>query len=290
LKRGSTPKSSWRRRPIRSPAFETRVDAQVLEIFLEEAAELYPQAGDQVRAWRRQPQDMHVAQQLRRTLHTFKGSARMAGAMRLGELTHLMESRLLQGDTPREPTPDLFEALDTDLDHIAFVLDALREGRANVPLPEFDRRGKDRDADSASVATELETPSPAVSPTVIPLAHATPAPVATPAAEHADVEAARAMLRVRADIVDRLVNEAGEVAIARARIEGELSGAEIEPARTHEQRDPFADASAGDRVAGGNADPIADCRRSRRSIRNSILSSSTASPVSRNSTRSLVEA
>jgi chemosensory pili system protein ChpA (sensor histidine kinase/response regulator) len=30
------------------------------------------------------------------------------------------------------------------------------------------------------------------------------------------------MLRVRADIVDRLVNEAGEVAIARARIEGEL--------------------------------------------------------------------
>ena len=198
------------------------VDAQVLEIFLEEAAELYPQAGDQVRAWRRQPQDMHVAQQLRRTLHTFKGSARMAGAMRLGELTHLMESRLLHGDTPRDPTPDLFEALDTDLDHIAFVLDALREGRTNVPLPEFDRRGKDRDADGASVATELETPSPTVSPTVIPLAHATPTPVATPAAEHADVEAARAMLRVRADIVDRLVNEAGEVAIARARIEGEL--------------------------------------------------------------------
>ena len=30
------------------------------------------------------------------------------------------------------------------------------------------------------------------------------------------------MLRVRADIIDRLVNEAGEVAIARARIEGEL--------------------------------------------------------------------
>ncbi|MGC1816659.1 MAG: hybrid sensor histidine kinase/response regulator, partial [Casimicrobiaceae bacterium] len=38
-----------------------------------------------------------------------------------------------------------------------------------------------------------------------------------------DVEiGARAMLRVRADIVDRLVNEAGEVAIARARVEGEL--------------------------------------------------------------------
>ena len=43
------------------------------------------------------------------------------------------------------------------------------------------------------------------------------------AADAVDVEAgARAMLRVRADIIDRLVNEAGEVAIARARIESEL--------------------------------------------------------------------
>src|SRR5207249_647185 len=33
---------------------------------------------------------------------------------------------------------------------------------------------------------------------------------------------ARAQLRVRADLIDRLVNEAGEVAIARARVEGEL--------------------------------------------------------------------
>ena len=32
----------------------------------------------------------------------------------------------------------------------------------------------------------------------------------------------RAQLRVRADVIDRLVNEAGEVAIARARVEGEL--------------------------------------------------------------------
>ena len=30
------------------------------------------------------------------------------------------------------------------------------------------------------------------------------------------------MLRVRADVIDRLANEAGEVSIARARVEGEL--------------------------------------------------------------------
>jgi chemosensory pili system protein ChpA (sensor histidine kinase/response regulator) len=111
------------------------VDDTVLSIFLEEAGELFPQAGEQVRAWRRTPGDASAAQQLRRTLHTFKGSARMAGAMRLGELTHRMESRLMDGDSLAEPTPELFEALDTDLDHVAFVLDALRSGRTNVALP-----------------------------------------------------------------------------------------------------------------------------------------------------------
>src|SRR5213078_1297122 len=156
------------------------VDAQVLEIFLEEAAELYPQAAEQVRAWRRSPRDTQIAQQLRRTLHTFKGSARMAGAMRLGELTHLMESRLLHGDAPREPTPDLFEALDADLDHIAFVLDALREGHSNVPLPEFDRRGKDREADAAGAGDRTFDDSQAVAPTVVPLAPMAPVAAAMP--------------------------------------------------------------------------------------------------------------
>ena len=59
-------------------------------------------------------------------------------------------------------------------------------------------------------------------PVVIPLPTPDHAP-ARASAEATDVEGgARAMLRVRADIIDRLVNEAGEVAIARARIESEL--------------------------------------------------------------------
>src|SRR6185295_3179778 len=107
---------------------------QVLPIFLEEAAELYPQAGEQVRAWRRAPNDDARARQLRRTLHTFKGSSRMAGAMRLGELVHLMESRLDLDAAPVPGSTDLFEVLDSDLDRIAVVLDALREGKTNVAV------------------------------------------------------------------------------------------------------------------------------------------------------------
>src|SRR5271156_2400444 len=123
------------------PADETlsnvhdEVDEQVLPIFLEEAAELFPQAGEQLRAWQRNSANQEAAQALRRTLHTFKGSARMAGAMRLGELTHWMESRLLSGDVPAAPTPELFELLDTDLDRLAFVLDRLQKREFNSSLP-----------------------------------------------------------------------------------------------------------------------------------------------------------
>ena len=199
------------------------VDTQVLPIFLEEAAELYPQAGEQLRAWRRAPNDDARARQLRRTLHTFKGSSRMAGAMRLGELVHLMESRLDVDAAPVQGSTDLFEALDGDLDRIAVVLDALREGKTNVPVSWA------TDKDEVTAAGDMRAPvqeAPAVSAgdkaVIVPL----PTPEHAPArgsAEAADVEGgARAMLRVRADIIDRLVNEAGEVAIARARIESEL--------------------------------------------------------------------
>ena len=195
------------------------VDEQVLPIFLEEAAELFPRAGEQLRAWRQNPGQQDVAQALRRTLHTFKGSARMAGAMRLGELTHRMESRLLAGDTLAEPSAELFEALDTDLDRVAFVLDRLHKGEFNAPLPWL--------LQEAAPAGEPAAPAPAPSPAppvAAPVAPSSaPAPVVELPAAASEAEASRvAMLRVRADLIDRLVNEAGEVAIARARVEGEL--------------------------------------------------------------------
>ena len=266
------------------------VDPQVLPIFLDEAAELFPQAGEGLRAWRRNPRDEDAVAELRRTLHTFKGSARMAGAMRLGELTHLMESRLLEGDSPTPPSPELFEALEEDLDRIAHVLDGLRRGEFNVPLPgmappaEASTMGHapaDAAAEAAVAAApdasrppdapleperaivvpfvlpvpSVESPArveapemaatlpppaapaapavtagvPVVPPVAMPVvtpigaaAPAGPAPSARPEKVPELESGPRAQLRVRADTIDRLVNEAGEVAIARARVEGEL--------------------------------------------------------------------
>jgi chemosensory pili system protein ChpA (sensor histidine kinase/response regulator) len=214
--------------PVRPPAADEAlldvaddVDETILPIFLEEAGELFPQAGEGLRAWRRTPDDAACGAQLRRTLHTLKGSARMAGAMRLGELAHRMESRLMLGDAPVAPSGELFEALDTDLDRIGFVLDALREGKSNVALPWL--AALEATAPAATPIAEAIAPERAVAASAAPDAQAAARATApSRSADHSEPDAARALLRVRADIVDQLVNEAGEVAIARARVEGEL--------------------------------------------------------------------
>lgn len=106
-------------------AIRDDIDEQFLAVFLEEAAQLFSAAGKHFRAWRSSPRDETPAVELRRTLHTLKGSARTVGAMRLGELAHAMESRYFPDQQPAAATPELFAALEADLNPIAQVLDGL---------------------------------------------------------------------------------------------------------------------------------------------------------------------
>ncbi|MCC6869270.1 MAG: Hpt domain-containing protein [Burkholderiales bacterium] len=222
------------------------VDAQVLPIFLDEAGELMAQADADLRGWRQAPGEVGAVGRLRRTLHTFKGSARMAGAMRLGQLAHLMESRL-EGDEI-EADIAMFDALDEDFDQLAFVLDALRRGEVDVPLPWVTALADEMAtaevaATAPAAADDAQRSATTQAPPVVERSEAPERPVVVPIAPHlapvgagsaaapatadrpdaAEIESgARAQLRVRADVIDRLVNEAGEVAIARARVEVEL--------------------------------------------------------------------
>jgi chemosensory pili system protein ChpA (sensor histidine kinase/response regulator) len=148
-----------------------------------------------------------------------KGSARMAGAMRLGQLTHLMESYLGQGDVP-PATPEFFDTLETSLDRIAFLLDRLRHGETNTRLPWV--ADAPEEAPAAVVMAAPDEVAPAVSHAVIvpltPALAASPVVPLAPAAAAATIVTAqaeavpeletgtRAQLRVRADIIDRLVN------------------------------------------------------------------------------------
>jgi chemosensory pili system protein ChpA (sensor histidine kinase/response regulator) len=163
------------------------IDEQLLPVFIEEAQTLVPQIGSDLRDWKADPSDDKVIQSLRRSLHTLKGSARMAGAIRLGELCHLMESRMEAALEAGGALPaDLFEYLEERMDRLSADVERMLAPAQPAPVVEVTQ--------------------------VLPQPPKAEAPLPSPAA----------LLRVNADTLDDLINEAGEIAIARTRAEAEL--------------------------------------------------------------------
>ncbi|NMG67555.1 response regulator [Azoarcus indigens] len=184
------------------------IDEQLLPIFLEEGVELVGELHARLRSWEDEPAQAAHPQAVARLLHTLKGSARMAGAMTLGERLHQMESRFEAGQKSGRAPAAQIEDLATGLDFVQQTMDALASGEA-VPSP--------ADAQPAKAAEAAAT-------TAAPAAEAALAGDPGDGKDAAaDIEnIASPTLRVRADLVDRFVNEAGEIGIARTRIEGEL--------------------------------------------------------------------
>jgi len=260
---------------------QDQLDAELFPIFEEEAEELMPLLSTQLAEWLMHPGDNALATACMRTLHTFKGSARLAGAMRLGELAHRFESAIEVLQTgPGEPLHQELEALQQRGDHLAAAFEALRAQRGApspstlavlgaMPLPAH----WSASAPAARSGRPGE-PMPAV-PVPPPLPEAAVAPAA-PAEDHsgglaAEAEASSTVpatldarphdaggmevvhadapidwsrflgnlpasrqvtvdrspastqpVRVRAPLLDRLVNLAGEVSITRTRLEAEV--------------------------------------------------------------------
>src|SRR6266568_3171425 len=177
------------------------LDPELLQIFLDEAHELVPAVGAALRDWRDHPDNPALGQALQRVLHTLKGSSRMAGAMAMGELTHNMETRVENALALKSSPAALFEDLEISWDRMGVLFERLQKPGGSEEKP-------------APAAPELASQAPAAVPEPAPAA-----PKLPPAERELQQ---RALLRVRADVVDRLVNQAGEVAIARGRIESEM--------------------------------------------------------------------
>jgi chemosensory pili system protein ChpA (sensor histidine kinase/response regulator) len=194
------------------------VDEQLLPIFLEEALELLPEVGDCIRTWRAAPPNKAPATLLGRHLHTLKGSARMAGVMRLGELAHVLENRVVEMQVQAHPEDSNYEALEDGFDRFNMALERLKGGeRANLFPTHV---AKPAEPTEVVASPEADSTAAVVLPQpVVALRQAAGAPVPVQS-EEAD---RRAVLRVRADFIDRFVNDAGEISIARSRIEGEMN-------------------------------------------------------------------
>ena len=205
------------------------VDPDLFPIFEEEAQELLPTLNAALREWSAHPQQPQPRAALLRALHTLKGSARLAGAMRLGEMAHRLESTLEQFDTETVTSEDL-EPLFTRLDAMDATFHLLRT--VGEQQEEIIATAAAPAAAPATAAAPLLADTPAPAPTAPASAPAlATAPLAAPTAVRAGPQS---VVRVRTQLLDRLVNDAGEVMITRSRLDarvgqlrnllGELSG------------------------------------------------------------------
>lgn len=229
------------------------VDPDLFPIFEEEGQDLLPKLEAQLRDWARRPTESSYASACMRTLHTLKGGARLAGAMRLGEMAHRLESaieHLLQQESPEAAD---IEALHNRADQLSHTFEALRSRDAAAYAQAIaSTEQAARELPAAEPAAPAAEPAPAASApdqpaSAEPVAQDVPAtpdvPAApltplslpeidwsrfagqSPATKQVAVDrasAAQSSVRVRAPLLDRLVNQAGEVSITRSRIEVEV--------------------------------------------------------------------
>ena len=232
------------RPPISEPivavsAVTDEIDEQLLPVFTTEAQDLLPLIGKNLRALMQNPNQRDLARELMRYLHTLKGSARMAGAMRLGELIHEMETRIEAAMQLASVPSVLIEDLQVQYDRALVMFEQLlqgpgTEGSAQTPVAATPEASVSSNLGStlSAVAGARSAPRSGVSasPSSAQPA-AAPAPAGAgqqrPAGAAGDTTRAPApsapFIRVRADVVDRLVDHAGEVSITRTKLESEIS-------------------------------------------------------------------
>lgn len=185
-------------------------DPELLDIFLEEGFDIIENSGAALIRWQAEPSNRQEVETLLRDLHTLKGGARMVEIAPIGDLAHELEF-LYEGLSAGvlQPTPTLFGLLQSSHDRLAQMLDATRAGQ---PLPPADR-----------LIDEIRNFShPAVPdvPAVVPAVLKSEPPALLP-------ESGADMVKVSAELLDDLVNLAGETSIFRGRIEQQVNDAQV---------------------------------------------------------------
>ena len=116
------------------------IDDELFPIFEEEADDLLRSLHAAMREWQAAPGDPSRAAACMRHLHTFKGGARLAGAMQLGELAHQLESSIERVLADAGLDAGGVMALQDDADGLEAAFERLRErlkggGAAPMPAP-----------------------------------------------------------------------------------------------------------------------------------------------------------
>jgi chemosensory pili system protein ChpA (sensor histidine kinase/response regulator) len=268
-------------------------DPEVAAIFCEEATELLEAAETALQQWNADPGSAAHVDALKRPLHTLKGGARMAGISAMGNLSHELESLIIQiGLGTAAGDERARNVVQQTLDELSRMRELVAAGRSVAPASALIERlhaaargmslppvvttlappaavVMHPPMDTAVVSAPIAAPDPAVLPELtsawapnplnadplatwpapepvafvsepqapsltaeVPLlpaaAESLPPPPAVPPGREPIVNAERGeMARVSADLLDQLLNNAGEVSIARARIEQQVGAVEF---------------------------------------------------------------
>ncbi|KII34996.1 Hpt domain-containing protein [Pseudomonas fluorescens] len=185
-------------------------DPELLEIFLEEGFDIIENSGAALLRWQTEPGNRQEVETLLRDLHTLKGGARMVEIGPIGDLAHELEylyESLSSGAL--QASAELFALVQRGHDRLAQMLDGVRAGQ---PCPPADRL--------INAIQNFSHPVTIETPPAVPLpAKTEPAPLAA--------EAGADMVKVSAELLDELVNLAGETSIFRGRIEQQVNDAQI---------------------------------------------------------------
>ena len=212
-------------------------DPELVEIFIEEAREIMEHLEAGYQQWATNPVDLSEIDGMQRSLHTLKGSARLAGITPVGNLSHALESLLIKlatqeldaSDAVLRSSRQALDKLSNQIDEIA-TLGQVSNAESVVMLLEacVDSKREDVRQEPAAqvpvqptlVAEETQTEAPVDKAVVLPFVSDIVKEVDTKRHEPAaQFKPSKDQVRINADLMDRLVNNAGEVSIYRARLE-----------------------------------------------------------------------
>ncbi|WP_394559802.1 Hpt domain-containing protein [Aquipseudomonas alcaligenes] len=205
-------------------------EADILDIFLEEGDDLLEAMEAAIGRWEADRENGSAIDELLRILHTLKGGARLAGQKRLGDLSHDLEQHLTEAQQQGAPWPDSlfldvqsgFEGLQKELDQLRKRLDDSQLIEAPVTVQE-----EPQEFEPTPVPVTLATPIVAASSLpqeqqqnkVLPFVQRAAEAAARAAAQRAPQE----LVKVPAELLEGLVNLAGETSIFRGRVEQQVS-------------------------------------------------------------------
>ncbi len=198
------------------------VDSELLEVFLEEANDILEHSEDSLRSWKRSPDDPAYIAQLQRELHTLKGGARMADITEIGDLAHAVESLMVAvSDGLINRSDSMFVILGQAHDALGDMVERVSRRQPLVPATKVmellnvlqagqevqhdEGEIQSQSASAAAPAAMVEKPHDAV------------------AGDRRHTERAhQELVRVKAHLLDNMVNYAGEVSIYRSRLEQKI--------------------------------------------------------------------